>query len=305
MITIKISQETLNELVNKFSNNITDRNIGYILYVIKTDDNYIFTIYSNNKNDYFKMTIQGEDPLSVAKLYSLEEKIIPKKQKVEKESPYFIDVDSQIGSDEVGTGDFLLPIVVCAAYVDHETMKLIEKYNINDSKKLTDQKIMEKIPLIINKVHYVAKVLENDRYNNAYEKGFNMNKIKAILHNHCLYELHKVCPYVQNVYMDQFVNEDLYYSYLTSIKNVEKNIIFKEKGETYFPSVALASCIARYLFLQNKEFKESKLGYKIPLGAGKDTIDFANKFINEKGIDEFKKLAKLNFANYKEINKLF
>lgn len=305
MITIKISQETLNELVNKFSNNITDRNIGYILYVIKTDDNYIFTIYSNNKNDYFKMTIQGEDPLSVAKLYSLEEKIIPKKQKVEKESPYFIDVDSQIGSDEVGTGDFLLPIVVCAAYVDHETMKLIEKYNINDSKKLTDQKIMEIIPLIINKVHYVAKVLENDRYNNAYEKGFNMNKIKAILHNHCLYELHKVCPYVQNVYMDQFVNEDLYYSYLTSIKNVEKNIIFKEKGETYFPSVALASCIARYLFLQNKEFKESKLGYKIPLGAGKDTIDFASKFINEKGIDEFKKLAKLNFANYKEINKLF
>ena len=231
MITIKISQETLNELVNKFSNNITDRNIGYILYVIKTDDNYIFTIYSNNKNDYFKMTIQGEDPLSVAKLYSLEEKIIPKKQKVEKESPYFIDVDSQIGSDEVGTGDFLLPIVVCAAYVDHETMKLIEKYNINDSKKLTDQKIMEIIPLIINKVHYVVKVLENDRYNNAYEKGFNMNKIKAILHNHCLYELHKVCPYVQNVYMDQFVNEDLYYSYLTSIKNVEKNIIFKEKGE--------------------------------------------------------------------------
>ncbi len=305
MITIKISQETLNELVNKFSNNITDRNIGYILYVIKTDDNYIFTIYSNNKNDYFKMTIQGEDPLSIAKLYSLEEKIIPKKQKVEKESPYFIDVDSQIGSDEVGTGDFLLPIVVCAAYVDHETMKLIEKYNINDSKKLTDQKIMEIIPLIINKVHYVAKVLENDRYNNAYEKGFNMNKIKAILHNHCLYELHKVCPYVQNVYMDQFVSEDLYYSYLTSIKNVEKNIIFKEKGETYFPSVALASCIARYLFLQNKEFKESKLGYKIPLGAGKDTIDFASKFINEKGIDEFKKLAKLNFANYKEINKLF
>ncbi len=303
MITIKITQKTLDDIILKYQNFITDRDIGYILYVIKADDN-IFTIYSNKKGNYYKMTIQGQDPMSVAKLYSMDEKIMPKKQKITKESPYFIDVDQQIGSDEVGTGDFLAPIVVCAVYVDHETMKLIQQYNITDSKKLTDEKILQIVPLLIKKVHYVAKILENDRYNNAYEKGFNINKIKATLHNYCLFELHKKCPYVENVYMDQFVNGETYYSYLSYTSKVEKNIIFKEKGETYFPSVALASCIARYLFLENMSFKESKLGQKIPLGAGKNTIDFGVEFIKKYGKDEFKKLAKLNFTNYNEILKL-
>lgn len=105
MITIKITQKTLDDIILKYQNFITDRDIGYILYVIKADDN-IFTIYSNKKGNYYKMTIQGQDPMSVAKLYSMDEKIMPKKQKIMKESPYFIDVDQQIGSDEVGTGDF-------------------------------------------------------------------------------------------------------------------------------------------------------------------------------------------------------
>ncbi|MCB9499524.1 MAG: ribonuclease HIII [Erysipelotrichaceae bacterium] len=300
MITIKIDKTTLDKIVDEFKDYIIDSDIGYIMYVFKKD-NTMLTIYNNKKGDTFKMTIQGQDPMSIAKKYSLEEKIMPRKSKVVKESPFFIDVDQQIGSDEVGTGDFLGPIVVCAAYCDHETMKLIEQYGIVDSKKLNDTTIMRIVPLLIKKVYYSAKILENDRYNGAYQKGFNINKIKAILHNHCLIELHNKVPYVKNVYMDQFTPEEMYYSYLNGIDKVEKDIIFREKGETYFPSVALGSCIARYLFLDNMTFKAKKYGMKIPFGAGNEVNVFAKKFITKFGITEFDKIAKKNFANYKQV----
>ena len=69
----------------------------------------------------------------MAKVYSGNQ-IVPKKNKEDKESPFFIDCKAQIGSDEVGTGDFLGPVVVCAAFVDEETMKVINEYHIVDSK---------------------------------------------------------------------------------------------------------------------------------------------------------------------------
>lgn len=305
MITIKITKETLNNLITSYKEEIINENIGYILYVIKTEDNYIYTIYDNNKRNYYKMTIQGEDPMSKAIIYSMDEQIKPKKEVINKESPYFIDVDKQIGSDEVGTGDFLAPIVVCACFVDHDTMELINKYNINDSKKLSDEKILKIIPLIINKVHYSSQLIENDRYSDAIKKGFNMNKIKAILHNHCLFELHQKFPYVKNIYVDKFCEESNYFEYLNNTKKVEKDIVFKEKGETYFPSVALASCIARFLFLKNMEYKNKKYSCTIPLGAGENVNTFSKKFIKKYGYEEFLKIAKANFKNFDSLNNLF
>ncbi len=300
MITIKITLETLKLVEEKYKDYITDRNIGYILFVAKFDGN-IITVYDNNKKNYYKMTIQGQDPLPLAKMYSMEEQIMPKKAKVEKESPYFIDVDHQIGSDEVGTGDFIGPIVVCSAYVDHETMKLIKKYGIEDSKKLSDKKILEIVPALIKKVYYVSKVLSNERYNNATNKGFNMNEIKAVLHNFCLVNLHKKMPYVNNVYVDKFCDEELYYKYLSNSKEKETNIVFKEKGETYFPSVALASCIARYLFLEEIRFLEEKYKVKIPLGASSEVDKFAINFKNKFGEEELMKICKANFKNFQKI----
>ena len=71
-----------------------------------------------------------------------------------------------------------------------------------------------------------------------------------------------------------------------------KNIIFREKGEVHFPSVALASCIARYTFLQEIDFLNKKYGVKIPHGAGSGVNAFAKKFIEKFGIEEFKKITK-------------
>ncbi len=300
MVTIKVDIETLNKIRKDFSDFIIGENIGYIIFVAKTKD-YVVTAYNNKKKNNFKVTIQGNDPLTLALKYSDEPLSFPKKKEIIKESPYFIDVNPQIGSDEVGTGDFLGPVVVCAAYCDNETMKFINEFGITDSKKITDKQILSFVPLIIKKVYFEAKILTIEKYNNATSRGYNLNKIKAILHNFCLLKLHARVPYVHNVYMDKFVEEDKYYEYLNGIDKIQKGIIFKEKGETYFPSVALASCIARYLFLQEIDSINKKYGVSVPLGAGEKVNLFSKSFIHKFGLDEFNKIAKKSFANYKNL----
>lgn len=302
MITIKVDAKTLEEIEQKYNEYIVTRDIGYIIFVAKTPKN-IITAYENKKGINYKVTIQGENHIEIAKKYCNDPLLIPKKKKENKESLYYIDVDDQIGSDEVGTGDFFGPIVVCAAYVNHDTMKLIEEYKIRDSKKFTDEKILEIIPLILKKVHYNVKILDNDKFNSAFKKGLNTNKIKCILHNNVLTNLHERCPYVKNIYIDQFCDEESFYSYLNGVDpdKITKNIIFKEKGETYFPSVALASCIARYFFLTQMEFNSKKLGEKLPLGAGKDVDEFARYYKEKYGMNALEKICKVSFKNYKQL----
>lgn len=301
MITIKVTKETLEEIEKEYFNFITERNVGYILFAIRTENN-IITAYDNKKKTQFKVTIQGDNAMELAKKYSYCPEALPKKQKNEKDNLLFLDVDQQIGSDEVGTGDFFGPIVVCAAYVDHDTMKIIYEYSISDSKTFSDAKIREIVPLLLKKVHFVCKVLSPEKYNDLQEKGCNMNKIKAMMHNYVLLKLHERCPYVKNVYMDQFTPGDKYYEYLRgTVPVILKNIIFREKGEIHFPSVALASCIARYTFLKEIDFLNKKYGVKIPHGAGSGVNAFAKKFIEKFGIEEFKKITKKNFKNYLEV----
>lgn len=300
MVTIKVDEHNLKTIENDFKDFIVDRNIGYILFYIQTKD-YIITAYDNKKGKIYKVTIQGEDPMPLAKKYSIEENIMPKKQKVIKESPIFIDVDHQIGSDEVGTGDFLAPIVVCAAYVDNSTMQLIKEFNVHDSKKVSDSVILKVVPTILKKIHYSCKILSNDKYNHLVARGLSMNAIKAILHNACLTSLHKRCPYVNNIYVDKFCEEDKYYFYISTQEQKTTNIVFKEKGETFFPSIALASWVARYYLLTETKNLSTKLKMEVPLGASKTVDEFVTNYLKSHTLDDLKLICKTNFANFKNL----
>lgn len=65
------------------------------------------------------------------------------------------DKYSTIGSDEVGTGDYFGPIVVCATFVATSNVEYLHDLKVTDSKKITDDcikliapKIMEKFPIL-------------------------------------------------------------------------------------------------------------------------------------------------------------
>ena len=260
----------------------------------------IITVYDSKKTNK-TVTFMGEGALEQARLFdeSAEVNVVKKST----ESKYWVNLETQIGSDEVGVGDFLLPMIVVAAFVRKKDIKILEEYGVKDSKKLTDKDILE-IGESLGKKFFISKLtLINEKYNEMVAKGENLNSLKAKMHNRALFNLFKKFPDTKYIFVDQFCAEDRYFSYLND-KNEHQvtNIVFKTKGETYYPSVALASVLARYSFLKEKEKLEKKYNMIFPFGASKSADEFAQKFIAKYGKEELSKLVKQNFANYRKID---
>ena len=256
------------------------------------------TIYQDKKNKH-KVVFMGEDALTEARNW---DSAAEYKEKSEDSPKGWICFDNQIGSDEVGVGDFLLPIIVVAAFVRGRDLKMLEQFGVKDSKKLTDEKIREIAPQLLKKFFVSRLTLDNEKYNELIAKGENLNSIKAKMHNRALLNMFKKFPDTRNIFVDQFVAESKYFAYLND-PNEQKviNIVFKTKGESYYPCVALASVIARYAFLLERDELNKKYKTNIPFGASSKVNEFAKMFVDKYGIEELNKIAKINFANYREI----
>ena len=120
-----------------------------------------------NSEDKSKKTLKGEE---------------------KKNASIYHNVNS-VGSDEVGTGDYFGPVVVTSTYVTKDDVEYLDSLGVMDSKKITDDKIMKIAPLIAKRVKYKSLILNNTDYNKFHSKDYNMNKIKAILHNKVLYQM--------------------------------------------------------------------------------------------------------------------
>ena len=207
-----------------------------------------------------------------------------------------------IGSDEVGTGDYFGPLCVCAAYVKAEDLPFLESLQVNDSKKLTDEKIRSIAPQLLKKITYSQISVDPVKYNSLTKQGYNQAKIKAILHNQVIHNLRvKTKDKISLTVVDQFINETRYYEYVKFSQHVEGNIHFETKAESKYPAVAVASIIARYSFLTKMDTLGETIGKIIPKGAGKIVDEFAKKLVEEYGIEKLNELAKIHFANTKKI----
>ena len=228
--------------------------------------------------------------------------IEPKKEKKvddDKTDYYFIN---SIGSDEVGTGDYFGPIIVCASYVNRKDISFLEELGVRDSKKLTDDKILKIAPEIIKRIPHQEEIISNAEYNNMQDNGYNMNKIKAIYHNKAILGLMKKDNFVYDmVVVDQFTPERNYYNYLKSEPNVFRKIKFTTKAEDKCLSVACSSIISRYLFLKEIEKMGNSLGSFIPKGASTLVDDYGKKIVQNFGKEKLRSIAKLNFKNTEKI----
>ena len=258
----------------------------------------IITAYLSKKENR-KVTFFGDNALLEAKVWDPEVEIKEKKETVKEGWLYFGD---QIGSDEVGVGDFLGPMIVVAAFVKESDINKLISLGIHDSKKMTDKKILEVGPEIVKQFKFSKLTLSNEKYNEMLDKGENLNSMKAKMHNRALLNMHKEYVDVLNIFVDQFVAEKTYYKYLNDANEEQvKDITFKTKGESYFPCVALASVIARYSYLKEMERLSEKYEMDFPFGASKKVTEFARKFLEKYGEEELYKVAKKNFANYNEV----
>lgn len=298
MVSSKINQDTYLKIKDAYQDYVFNTKKDYVVLSIKYNSTFI-DVYQNKKGEY-KVVINGPLENEISKKFSIENSLIIK----EKITKNWIDLNEQIGSDEVGVGDLFLPMIVVAAYVSKNDIQELKNLGIDDSKKLSDEKIKKLGPSLILKYDFSKLTLSNEKYNEMILKGENLNSLKARMHNQALYNMYKKHNDVKHIYIDQFVNENKYFEYLKKDKTIIENIILKTKGESYYPSVALASIIARYSFLLEKEKLEKQYNVKFPFGAGAKADEFLKSMIDKYPFETIKKIAKLNFKNIRDLNKL-
>lgn len=306
-ISFKVSEETKEKLNEFYKDFKREKKPDYSLFQAQDGDTVV-TLYESGK-----IVFQGKDADLASDFWIATEKRINQKvevknsEKKEKEKGKDIYIDPKIyhantiGSDEVGTGDYFGPIVVTGTFVKKEDIPFLESLGITDSKKMTDEKIMEVVPTLIQRIPYTTYILTNREYN-KWSSQMNMNKIKAVLHNKVLFSLTKK-EKADYVVVDEFARPPIYYSYLKEVPCVVRNITFLTKGETKCLSVACASVISRYIFLKELKKLEQEFGTVLPKGAGPAVDEKASFIVKEKGFPTLEKIAKMNFKNTEKIKK--
>lgn len=297
-----VINRTLNEIIemkNYYNSFLMDKNPPGSVFAAKTPSCTI-TAYKSGK-----VLFQGNSSEVEAGKWGVSHaaptKYNPVKTKSAKgDLPDGIGQMSVIGSDEVGTGDFFGPITVVAAYVKRADIPLLKELGVRDSKDLNDEKIIAIAREIKNIIPYSLLTLKNDKYNQLQQSGMTQGKMKAILHNKAIANvLKKISPEKpEAILIDQFVQSGTYFQHLKGQKSIMKeNVFFSTKAEGIHISVAAASILARYAFLQYMDQLSSAAGFKIPKGAGSQVDEAAAKLIIKKGREVLPSFVKLHFAN--------
>ncbi|WP_110927166.1 ribonuclease HIII [Bacillus massiliglaciei] len=222
--------------------------------------------------------------------------------------PPEIGTMSVAGSDEVGTGDYFGPITVVAAYVKKEQLALLKELGVKDSKNLKDPQIMEIARQIKSIIPFSLLICDNPKYNSLQQKGMSQGKIKALLHNQALkHLLQKIEPeQPEAILIDQFAQPDVFFNYLKGQTLFQANATYlSTKAEGIHLSVAAASILARYAFIQRFDLLSEKAGFRIPKGAGSLVDEAAARLIAKKGFNALNEFTKLHFANTEKAKRLY
>ena len=211
-----------------------------------------------------------------------------------------------IGCDEVGTGDYFGPLVVCSAYVPEEVIQTLLTMGVKDSKALKDPEICELAKKIESLIPHQCIILPNEKYNQMVNRGMNANAIKAFLHNQALGKLTAQLESKPDYYiMDEFVNQKKYFEYLTQLPKkqtiIKEHLYFIQKGESVHVAVAAASILARASFVKYMNIMNQKLNFDFPKGAGSPVDQAGRQFLKLHGKQKLEQISKWHFANTSKI----
>lgn len=302
-IVFKVSDNIREKMIEYYMDKRKEKTPPYAVFQAVEADTVV-TLYESGK-----VMFQGISADIDANMWKDQEKFLnnidvdtrtteEKKETLVDKSNYYY---SAIGSDEVGTGDYFLPIVVTACFMDKTNIKFLESLKVHDSKKLTDKKILSVAPLIMKKIPYESIILSNKEYNEWVNKGINMNKVKAIMHNKMLFKMKSKGFNYDKIIVDQFCLPGVYYNYLREVKDKVTGITFMTKAEDKNLSVACASIISRYIFLKEQEKLEKSLGILIPKGAGIKVDEAGKELVKSKGKNVLNEISKISFKNTNRI----
>ena len=295
---IRVSDKTREKMIKYYEDKKRDKVIPYVVFQAQDEDTVI-TMYESGKV-MFQGVSADVDSTMWLEMDGQSKQDTPEVK--EKEKKYYYC--SSIGSDEVGTGDYFGPIVVTASYVKKEDIPYLEELGIKDSKKLTDEKILDIAPKVAKRIKYKSIILSNSEYNLKHGNDNNMNKIKAIMHNKALYQMvHATTDKYDYIIVDEFAKENRYYDYIKDSTEIQRGITFMTKAEDKNLAVACSSVISRYIFLKEFDKLSDSLHIPLPKGAGPQVDTIGEEIVDKYGRDKLNEVAKLNFANTRRILK--
>lgn len=297
---IKATQQQFDEMLDYYHSNLTYNNNPYVIARVKLAKTTI-TFYKTNV-----VLFQGEGTPEEYNLwadkYGLELQDVNNCETVD-----YSNV-SAIGSDEVGTGDYYGPIVVCAAFVPDTLIPELRRLGVKDSKLLTDNQLIPIGLKISEMITYSVVLLEPKNINKLKGEHANFNFIKAYLHNKAICSLINKLDNdskYEAIIVDEFTPKEKYFEYLATQEIVNHDITMIPKGEKAHIAVAAASIIARIAFLRQLKKYSTEYDMELLKGAGPEVDRNAISFVKTHGYDELANVAKLKFANTNRIKEYF
>lgn len=218
------------------------------------------------------------------------------------------DQHNTIGSDEAGVGDYFGPMTVCAAYVPKDKIELLKELGVKDSKNLSNSTVIKLAGDLIHTVAYSLVVLDNPSYNKKIEEGWNIVKLKAVLHDHCIKNVYSKLDETEQqkmdrIVIDQFTTLNAYNKYVPEPFMLDK-IHQETKAESKSHAVAAASIIARAKYLEQMSNLDKTLKDTVPRGASKKVDVFAARLAKKNGMDFVDSITKKHFKTREKVQAL-
>ncbi len=205
-------------------------------------------------------------------------------------------VKTHAGSDEVGTGDYFGPVVVCACVCNEEHSALLSSKGLMDSKLMDDETMISLYHEFKDSIPHSLMIVSPSKYNEIH-RTHNMNAIKAKLHYEAYIFLSKKSPLPSLCVVDQFTPKDMFYKYLKLTPNSDIPLHFETKAESKYIAVATASVFARAVFVLTLRQLEKHYEMPLPKGASDRVDEAAKAFVLKHGQDKLNHVAKLHFKN--------
>ncbi|MBI5974504.1 ribonuclease HIII [Staphylococcus canis] len=260
----------------------------------------MITIYHSHK-----VMFQGQNAESVvAMLLGIEHHTSDTSSSPNQHIPY--NQFNCIGSDEAGSGDYFGPLTACACYVSKKHAQVLKELGVDDSKRLTDDKIVELAEQIVSFLPHSLLVLNNPKYNDKQQTGWSQVKMKSVLHNECIKNVLKKidASELDYIVIDQFAEREVYQHYALDDVPLMQQTQFETKGESKSIAIAAASIISRYAFVKHMDQLSQRYHIDIPKGASKKVDLVAAQIIEKHGLTTLDNITKQHFANRKKARKL-
>jgi ribonuclease HIII len=210
-------------------------------------------------------------------------------------------LETRIGVDESGKGDFFGPLVIAGVFVNESVARKLMELGVRDSKLIkSDARIsalakeIRGIPGCVGDVIVIGP----DKYNQLHAKMRNVNDILGWGHARVIENLLARVD-AKKAISDQFGNKNIILRALME-RGKKIELVQRHRAESDL-AVAAASIMARNAFVRRLDELSKKLGMELPKGASSQVEEAARTVVKKHGAEALTGVAKMHFRTAQKI----